>query len=382
VTPATPERRGSVRKLADDTITNGILSVRGHPDGTVDVTDERSGRTYPGLHRFEDVADRGDEYNFCPVEFDAPIGVDQPAEVRVVAAGPVVAELEIALVLRLPRHLSEDRRRRVGHVGIPIRTRIRLVHGIDRVEFTTTIENRARDHRLRVRFPIPDASDLTPVRAEGHFDVVRRTAWPVWRGGGWTEPPAYTSHTSGATAAADLAVIGRGLPEYEAVPVRGGLELALTLLRCVGWLSRDDLATRAGGAGPTLPTPGAQCEGRWTFEYAVVPGADQLSDADLLRASADYRTAPALGPERAATIDPPEPIVTVEGDVVVTALKPAEDGRGAILRFVNTGDAGVAAAIGASFEATPVRLDETELPVLPSETLRPREIRTIRLTGA
>src|ERR671930_446786 len=110
-----------------------------------DMTDERTGAIYPGLHRLEDVADRGDEYNFCPVEFDRPIGPTEPGRVRVTAAGPVVAELEVSLILRLPRRLSEDRRRRVGRIGIPVRTRIRLVDGIDRVEFTTTIDNRSRD---------------------------------------------------------------------------------------------------------------------------------------------------------------------------------------------------------------------------------------------
>jgi alpha-mannosidase len=46
--------------------------------------------------------------------------------------------------------------------------------------------------------------------------------------------------------------------------------LGVTLLRCVGWLSRDDLSTRYKHAGPPLPTPEAQCQGKHTFEYAVV----------------------------------------------------------------------------------------------------------------
>ena len=39
------------------------------------------------------------------------------------------------------------------------------------------------------------------------------------------------------------------------------MTLGLTLLRCVGWLSRDDLSTRYKHAGPGLETPGAQCLG-------------------------------------------------------------------------------------------------------------------------
>ena len=373
---------GPVRAVTGDTITNGLLTVQAHPDGTIDLTDERTGRTFSGLHRFEDVADRGDEYNFCPVEFDSPRGVEEPGTVRVVAAGPVFAELGVAFTLRLPRRLSEDRRRRVGKIGMPVRTRIRLTAGIDRVEFSTTIDNRARDHRLRVRFPAPDTSDLTPVRAEGHFGVVRRTAWPVWSGSGWTEPPALTNHTAGAVAAGDVAIIGRGLPEYEAVPTRDGLELALTLLRCVGWLSRDDLATRAGGAGPTLPTPGAQCLGRWTFEYALAIGAERWTDTDLLRASVDYRTPLAIGPARVSDEVEFDPVLAVNGDVIVTALKPAEDGHGAIVRLVNAGTVSAPFDVRGAFRTTPVRLDETDASEAVSDEIRPGEIRTFRLLGA
>src|SRR5207253_64376 len=61
-------------------------------------------------------------------------------------------------------------------------------------------------------------------------------------------------------------VAAAGLHEYEA----DGPVLGVTLLRCVGWLSRDDLASRAGDAGPMLPTPEAQCQGPLTAHYAFV----------------------------------------------------------------------------------------------------------------
>jgi alpha-mannosidase len=72
---------------------------------------------------------------------------------------------------------------------------------------------------------------------------------------------------------AGLAVFNRGLPEYEAVADENGVTIALTLLRCVGWLSRSDLLTRPGPAGPSLPTPEGQCPGEYVFEYALRPHA-------------------------------------------------------------------------------------------------------------
>lgn len=49
--------------------------------------------------------------------------------------------------------------------------------------------------------------------------------------------------------------------------------IALTLLRAVGWLSRDDLWVRRIAAGPLVPTPGAQCLGTYRYEYAILPHA-------------------------------------------------------------------------------------------------------------
>ena len=73
-----------------------------------------------------------------------------------------------------------------------------------------------------------------------------------------------------------LVIFNKGLPEYEA---RADGTIALTLLRCIGWLSQDDLITRDKLAGPKLPVPDAQCIGQHTFEYALLtqPGSWEAS---------------------------------------------------------------------------------------------------------
>ncbi|MBI2626446.1 MAG: hypothetical protein HYW69_02550, partial [Candidatus Nealsonbacteria bacterium] len=66
-----------------------------------------------------------------------------------------------------------------------------------------------------------------------------------------------------------LTLMNKGLPECEAIPEKDGICLALTLLRCVGWLSRDDFSTRRGHAGPSIATPEAQCQGLQEFRYSL-----------------------------------------------------------------------------------------------------------------
>jgi mannosylglycerate hydrolase len=360
---------GAARAVDERTIENPRYRVTAALDGTLTVLERASGATAEGLHRLEDVADRGDSYTFCPLEGDLPRS-PETARVRVTAAGPVWAELELSYDLELPAGLAPGRRgRSTDGVSCPVVTRVRLAAGADRIEFTTTVSNRASDHRLRVRFPFPGRVET--VRAEGHFDVVRRSARPVWNGD-WFEPPHDTNHTLGAVAAGGLVVLGKGLPEYEATEEG---ELALTLLRCVGWLSRDDLSTRRGGAGPQLPVPGAQCHGDHVFEYAVELG--EPADAELLRRSQDYRFDFVEGAPGVELGSPLEPIA---GDLVFSALKAAEDGDGVVLRLFDAGEGSHGPGEGPHLPPASARcrLDETPLSNAGTQ-VRPGEIASFRL---
>jgi alpha-mannosidase len=172
-------------------------------------------------------------------------------------------------------------------------------------------------------------------------------------------------------------VTGRGLPEYEAMTrADGGLTIALTLLRCVGWLARTDLSTRTEDAGPAIETPDAQCPGVHVFEYAVsLDGA--LEDAPLVRASADYRRPVRIGPAGIGEVFP----IEVAPDVAFSAFAAAADGHGAMLRLYNPSSgpsSGALGARGATVER--VRLDETRLddPGVP-RGLGPSEIATFHV---
>ena len=66
---------------------------------------------------------------------------------------------------------------------------------------------------------------------------------------------------------------------------------------------------------------GQRDAGEHTFEYAIMPYVDGFKPGDLTRHGYRYNLP--------APLDPP---FEVEGDVVVTAWKPAENGSGWILR--------------------------------------------------
>ncbi len=331
-------------------IENEYLRVEADPQtGWLTVTDKETRLVLPGVHRFVDGGDRGDEYNYCPPEED-PL-FDRPATPPVIRreANGLGESLVIEMVYRVSEELAEERTRRSARwIDLPITTRVTLTAGVQRVDFETTVENTARDHRLRVHFPVPFAAERA--YAEGHWEVVEWPTEPPAGGPDWAEQPVSTRPQRGWVCLSDgrvgVTVANRGLPEVEARRTEEGAEIALTLLRCVGWLSRDDFPCRRGHAGPGLAVPGAQCPGRHTFRYALIPHVGDwraaFAEADAfqtdLRALA---TPPHPGP-----LPPTLSFVRIDSPALrVSALKPPEEGEGLILRIWNIEDQSVEGTI-------------------------------------
>ncbi len=319
--------------------------------GAFTLADKRTGRDYAGLHQFVDTGDVGDLYNYSPPARDTTIAAPAwPPQLSLIEAGPARATIRVSATYMLPAGCTLDRVGRSRElVQCDITTDISLDGGAHRVELRTTVENAARDHRLRAVFPVPFVADSAD--AEDTFCVTRRPARrepqpgePPWAE--WIEAPVDTNPQKRfvdlSDGAAGLAILNRGLPEYEVVISDDGASsaVALTLLRCVEWLSRDDLTTRRGHAGPPLHTPAGQGLGRHTFEYAVMPhaGAWDAEDAVVLQEAHAYE-APlrALAQEQHDGSLPSSWsfVHVAPGTVIVSAVKRSERGDGLIVRIVN-----------------------------------------------
>ncbi len=231
-----------------------------------------------------------------------------------------------------------------AQVTLPITTSLTLTNGIPRVDISTAFQNTARDHRLRVHFPAPFATDSGS--QDGHFEVVDRPVGLPAFDDTWGEQPrpevpqrAFTDVTDGISG---LMVANRGLPEVQVLKnSQGNAEIALTLVRSVGWLSRDDFSTRNGHAGPFMETPGAQMLGKWSYEYSIIPHSGNWQSA--FRHASAFETplrAIATGSHPGSLPPSLSFVETTPDTFVVSAVKPAEDGRGWILRGYNiTGEA-------------------------------------------
>lgn len=378
-------------------IENEFFVVQADPaDGTLTVTDRETGLVYSGLNRFADGGDRGDVYTFCRPEEDRLIAAPaQRPDIRV-EVGPARQTLHIGLLYRLPAGLAADRRSRAAElVELPIQTGVSLSPGLRRVDIHTVVDNRARDHRLRVHFPVPLVT--SSARYDGHFDVVRRPlGLPTGDTSDWIEQPAAEQPQRHFVEVSDgrlgLLVANRGLPEVEVIPGEEQTTIALTLLRCVGWLSRGDLHSRRGHAGPALPTPGAQCPGLHAFDYALIPHAGDWQAAFAAgHAFAAPLRAVSTG-RHAGELPPQGSMVHVEpASFVVTAIKQTEDGDGWIVRGYNLADEVIPVRLRPwrpFLRAARLRLDEEWLEELAVGSLgdvglavRPREIVTVCFRG-
>ena len=381
-------RPSNAARATGRTLSNEHLRATVNDDGTVALEHVATGVVYRNVLAIGDGGEAGDEYNYSPPERDTVVTKPQSVDVAVVRDGPLEARLRVAMRWKIPVALAPTRRHRARRTtALPVTMDLALRRGERFLRATFRVSNTARDHRLRVHVPLPFTSSSS--HADGAFDVVERG---LDAEGGYESPLAtYPSRrwVDVSDGSNGIAVLHRGTPEYELID---GSDLAITLLRCVGWLSRQDLSTRSGPAGPMLEAPAAQLPGEHVFRLALYPHAGGWADGNV-HAAAEAFSLPLRGAgARAHTGDLPasagalsiEPapvqlssLNATEGRIECRLYNPADD---PITATIRTGEPLVVEnpAIVDLFgnETAPVQAQGNEV-VVP---LRAHEIVTVRLS--
>lgn len=255
--------------VSKNTVSNKYYEVSFNNDGTFDYYDKIKNVGYDSLHKFEDWGDKGDEYTFGRI---GPESVKvKNIKREIVSEGSIYFDIKQTCNLEIFECLSEDRKKRIGKVEIPVETLFRFYKEIPIIEFKTKLTNTAKDHRLRICFDLPFSSFET--QTSTHFGTIKRNSTQYG-------DETYSEAPSGIQAQkryirindtmkqSSITLMNKGLPEVELVE---GCRLALTLVRSIGYLSRMDFDERPLHAGPFLETPGAQVFNKeYLFEYGIL----------------------------------------------------------------------------------------------------------------
>lgn len=331
---------------------NSMVEVGIRMDGSFDLVDKQSGRTYKKLGVLEDSGDAGDTYNYSQPDRDQIIDSENiAARIMISHSSEKAAEFRIEYQLSIPEGLSDDgKSRSKKKIELPIIQTIRIDSASEIVKIDIRLKNTAKNHVLRARFP-------TLIKTErsfggSPFDVTMR---PLETGD--FDEEALPSHVRAVIIGAregksnsfflgqgfadlndgeiGLAVLNRGLPEYQVRRESG--TIVLTLFRSVGVIATE-VNTRVGDAGPYIAVPDAQCLRDLHFEYAVYPHRGSVYEGKVAHAAERFRYPVIIvETDRHHGILGSEfgEIQVLEGRIILSAFKKAENGSGVVIRFFN-----------------------------------------------
>lgn len=257
---------------------NENIRLRINDNGMLSIYDKRSQRTYDRLCSYLDDGEIGDGwYHVNPVEDRLVSSHGAECWIQRIENGPSRTVFQVIHHIRVPKQASWDThgiRRSDEYATLAIASRIGLSQGAAAVDVETTVENTARDHRLRLELPTGIGSDSYHVNQA--FAFVERPVGVREETGDWRECDVPEKQTGGIIAkrASDgtgLAFISAyGIHECAGFDDEAGT-LAVTLFRSF----RKTVMTNGEEGGQLL--------GRLHFKYQLsVLGASDTY-ADLIR---------------------------------------------------------------------------------------------------
>ena len=304
--------------------------------------------------RLVDGGDFGDSYNYAPPSDDRLVGepvrelveVFEPIEetVEIIEAHSLRARVAVRRTYEWPRFVEPDGSRRGDEtIAVPVELHAELRAGEPFVRLRIGFDNPCDDHRVRVHVPLAEHADRT--YAEGQFAIVER---PPLQEGGHGEQGLGAYPAGAFVAAGGIALLFEHVSEYELVDNR---ELAVTVLRSIGLISRAANPWRVENAGPELPIPNAQMRGPHSFSFAWCP-----DPAHALEHAERYR----------------HPLLTIEGTGGDSRERAGPELTGAVLSSLRRrGDVLEARIVNESGEAIDANLAGKVI------RLRPWEIRSV-----
>jgi len=346
-------RTSGTLRTGPNSATNKHMAIQIEANGTLTLTDLSTGAVYRDLLTFEDRSEIGDGwFHSHAVNDEITLSTANAAETAVAHDGPLAVTFRVSLTLQVPT--CYDRGKEApspARTGLRIHNLITLRKDADRLDIETTVENTAKDHRLRVLLPT-DARQAKTWLAHHPFDIVERPIAIDAKTATWQEMELYEKPFLGLQAVGDsrrgLAFISAGGLHEGGVMDDARRTMHITLLRAFHY---------------TVNTEGesdGQEQGTLTYRYALQPFHGKFPTraalghlARLQSGILTRQTGPRpsgypmmQGREKAEQ----SYLKQEKGSLIFSAMKPAESGHEIVVRFWNP--AGVTATETLTFRRT------------------------------
>ncbi|MDR2833625.1 MAG: alpha-mannosidase [Streptococcaceae bacterium] len=319
----------------ENILENEFLKAQIMSDGSLTLTNKKTGKVYEKQLVFENVGDIGNEYIFKQSADNLTLYSTQfPFKVEMIEDNALNTIVELTNYMEIPVSADETlelEQQRVTDITnrkakrsnqtktLVLKTQIQLTKNSKSLTFKTIFMNEMKNHRLRVLF---DTNIISKEHyAQSIFEVVKR---PNKVSKYW-ENPTNPQHQHEFVNIHDeengLTVGNIGLNEYE---ILEGNTIALTLLRATGEM----------GDWGYFPTPEAQCLGEQVVEYTLQAHNKESYYESLQQAVAFKIPFTTVQTKvQNGTLKSHSSFVTSNSDVLmITALKVSEDKKGMILR--------------------------------------------------
>lgn len=355
---------------------NEYYTIEVEKDGSLTIVDKENNVTYKNQGILVENGDDGDSFNYSPPRKDLEVFSNESESSVKISGSDVYSQAVIHFDMVVPENLEERAEGKVS-VTMPVDMTVALRKGSKVIDFNVKVDNKGLSHRLCVVFDSQIVSAFN--YADQQFGLIKRPNYyekemklymesmnnrsekkagiqelANWANdqSTWQEPPisieptqSYVSLTDGKTG---VAVIPQGVREYE---VLDDSKIRLTLFRTYGFMGKENLIYRPGRASGEriIETPAAQLLKQMEFNFGFTTYAGDINDADIDTLAKQYDTnmevytyAEFLNGrlifsqrEIEGKNDIVHSLFETEGNLVVSAIKKAEEDDGYIIRLYN-----------------------------------------------
>lgn len=373
-------QKDSHKETADKKVLeNKYYTIEVEENGSLTIVDKANNVTYKNQGILVENGDDGDSFNYSPPRKDMEVFSNESKCTVKISGSDIYDQAEIHFDMVVPADLDERAEGKVS-VTMLVDMTVALRKDSKVIDFNVKVDNKGLSHRLCVLFDSQIVSAFN--YADQQFGLIKRPNYNEkemklymesmnnktekkagiqelanWANdqSTWQEPPisieptqSYVSLTDGKTG---IAVIPQGVREYE---VLDDSKIRLTLFRTYGFMGKENLIYRPGRASGEriIETPAAQLLKEMEFNFGFTSYAGDINDSDIDTLAKQYNTnlevytyAEFLNGRLIFSQREIEgqnakihSLFETEGNLVVSAVKKAEEDDGYIIRLYNGKD--------------------------------------------